>query len=331
MEITECGPGDIPIVSPLLFRAVQGSAAAFSSVTEVERTLLEATREAGRSPWCALVARGEGEILGVAVSGPPVSSGLTAQDAELRMLAALPTGQGRRIGERLVEHLIGALRARGKIALYAQGRVESLASLTAAGAVIVRSLPSERVLSRLQVDGAVASLSTARLRLRDWQPSDVEPYVRLCQDPEVMQFLPPQTAEQCLEQVETFHRSLMKDGFGIWAVEKGDTGEFVGFTGIKLNPRLPFAPAPELAYRLARAHFGLGIATEAAQAALDYAFGLGFGEVCACTVPANTRSQAVMRRVGMSEDLGGSFRHPSLPLDHPLSAHVLFRKKNPHL
>ncbi len=329
MEVTECGPGDLPIVSPLLFRAVQGSAAAFSSVTEVERTLLEAIRDAERSPWSVLVARGDGEILGVAVSGPPVSSGLTQDDSELRMLAALPTGEGRRLGQRLVERLTSALRARGKKALYAQGRLESLASLTAAGAAILRSFPSGRVLSRLQVDEAAVSLSTPRLRLRDWQPSDVEPYVRLCQDPEVMEFLPPLTAEECLEQIETLHSSLTKSGFGIWAVEKKVSGEFLGFAGIKLNPKLPFAPAPELAYRLGRAHWGQGIATEAAQAVLDYAFELGFEEVCACTVPKNTRSQAVMRRLGMSEDLSGAFRHPSLPSDHPLSAHVLFRKKSP--
>lgn len=331
MDIAECRPGDLPIVSPLLFRAVQGTAAAFSSEQDVERTLLEAIQAAERSPFCVLVARGEGAILGVAVSGPPISVGLTEHDSELRMLAALPTGEGRRLGERLVECLTSTLGARGKKALYAQGRLESLASLTSAGAVVLRPVAGGRVLTRLQVDGTTTSLSTPRLRLRGWQPGDVEPYVRLCQDPEVMEYLPAMTAEECLEQIETFHKALTKNGFGIWAVEKNDTAEFLGFAGIKLNPRLPFAPAPELAYRLGRAHWGQGVATEAAQAVLAHAFELGFAEVCACTVPRNVRSQAVMRRIGMREDAEGGFQHPSLPLDHLLSAHVLFRKPNPHL
>ena len=42
------------------------------------------------------------------------------------------------------------------------------------------------------------------------------------------------------------------------------------------------------------------------------------------TVPANTRSQAVMRKIGMSRVDNGDFEHPNLCLDNPLSRHVLY-------
>jgi RimJ/RimL family protein N-acetyltransferase len=43
------------------------------------------------------------------------------------------------------------------------------------------------------------------------------------------------------------------------------------------------------------------------------------------TTPANQRSQAVMRRLGMHRDPADDFDHPSLPPGHPLRRHVLYR------
>lgn len=312
---------------PLLFRAVKGTPASFEREEDARSTLSHALTLGRASPWCALLARGEGEILGALVAGPPVSEGLTADDSELRLLAVLPTGQGRRVGNSLLLELSRELAARGKKALFAQGRPESLAPLTSLGGVILRSLSAEKILTRLHVATAPLTIETPRLRLRDWSEADFEPYVSLCQDREVMEHLPSLTPGEALAQVEIFHQTLTKLGFGPWAIEEKGSGAFLGMVALKPTEGLPFSPAPELAYRLVRSHWGKGLASEAAKAARDLAFQLGFQEIVAFTVPKNARSLRVMERVGLREDKGGSFHHPALPVGHPLSHHLLYRQR----
>ncbi len=89
-----------------------------------------------------------------------------------------------------------------------------------------------------------------------------------------------------------------------------------------------FTPCVEIGWRLARAAWGHGYATEAARAALDYAFGtLRLDEVVSMTVPANLRSRAVMERLGMTRLEADDFDHPRLQEGHALQRHVLYRKK----
>jgi RimJ/RimL family protein N-acetyltransferase len=66
--------------------------------------------------------------------------------------------------------------------------------------------------------------------------------------------------------------------------------------------------------------------TEGARACLEFAFvSLELPEVVAFTVPANTRSRAVMERLGMWRDVEGDFEHPRLPPGDLLRRHVLYR------
>ena len=54
-------------------------------------------------------------------------------------------------------------------------------------------------------------------------------------------------------------------GFGLWALERKDGGAFIGLTGLlNVSFDAPFAPAVEISWRLARRHWGLGLASEAA-------------------------------------------------------------------
>ena len=92
----------------------------------------------------------------------------------------------------------------------------------------------------------------------------------------------------------------------------------------------PFTPCLEIGWRLARAWWGHGLATEAARALLAHAFGpLGRSEVVSFTTVANLASRRVMRRLGMSHDPSEDFDHPRLPLGHPLRRHVLYRLARP--
>ncbi len=116
-------------------------------------------------------------------------------------------------------------------------------------------------------------------------------------------------------------------GFGFWAVEAPWAAPLIGFVGLKhVTFAAPFAPAVEAGWRLARAHWGKGYATEAARAALAHAFGpLNLPEVVSFAVPGNRASRRVMERIGMRRDPGGDFDHPALPEGHPFRRPVLYR------
>jgi RimJ/RimL family protein N-acetyltransferase len=89
---------------------------------------------------------------------------------------------------------------------------------------------------------------------------------------------------------------------------------------------LPFSPCVEIGWRLSRASWGQGFATEAARGALQVGFErLGLGEIVAFTAESNVRSAAVMARLGMHEDVAGAFDHPAVPEGHALRRHRLFR------
>ena len=119
-------------------------------------------------------------------------------------------------------------------------------------------------------------------------------------------------------------------GFGQWAVEIPDEASFIGVVGLEtVSYEAHFTPAVEVAWRLTRAYWGRGYATEAARAALDYGFGqIGLREIVAVTVPANQRSRRVMERLGMTGIPEDDFDHPRLP-EGPLRRHVLYRLDNP--
>ena len=174
----------------------------------------------------------------------------------------------------------------------------------------------------------LAELRTERLVLRRWRDADREPYAALNADPDVMEFLPALLSRaESDAHVASMEAAWDALGYGLWAVERTDTGELVGFVGCN-EPGFDasFTPAVEVGWRLARDHWGLGFATEAATATLDDAFArLGRAEIVSFTTPANRRSQAVMVRLGMERDPADDFDHPRLPEGHRLRRHWLYR------
>ncbi len=174
----------------------------------------------------------------------------------------------------------------------------------------------------------MTELTTPRLTLRQWRATDLEPFAALNTDPLVMEFLP-----RCLSRVESdafaerVRSELAQRGWGLWAVEAREQGQFIGFVGLS-EPSFEahFTPCTEIGWRLARSSWGRGYATEAACECLRFAFRtLGLPQVLAWTTPANVRSRAVMERLGMRHDPAGDFDHPRLPTGHPLARHVLYR------
>ncbi len=175
------------------------------------------------------------------------------------------------------------------------------------------------------------SLRTSRLLLRPWRDADVAAYAKLSADPAVMEFLwpvgGPGAAEAWAARVRGHWR---QHGFGQWVVEIPGEESMIGVVGlISVSYQAHFTPAVEVAWRLARAQWGRGYATEAARAALDYGFGkLGLTEIVAVTVPANLRSRRVMDRLGMTRAPEDDFDHPDVP-EGPLKRCVLYRLHRP--
>jgi RimJ/RimL family protein N-acetyltransferase len=173
----------------------------------------------------------------------------------------------------------------------------------------------------------MAEISSERLVLRDWRESDLAPWAAMNLDPEVREYLGPAlSAEDAAASVSSFQHDLDHNGFGFWAVEVRATSEFIGFSGLDtVEDRMPFSGV-EAGWRLARAAWGHGYATEAATIALKYGFATaGLSEILAVTAATNLRSQAVMWRIGMTTDPGEDFHDPDVP-EGPLRRQVLYRK-----
>jgi RimJ/RimL family protein N-acetyltransferase len=137
----------------------------------------------------------------------------------------------------------------------------------------------------------------------------------------------PLTESETADFIERAQAHFKEHGFGLFACVRKDTSELIGFVGLNIPPwEAPFTPCVEIGWRLAYDAWDQGYATEAARAVLKAGFErFGLKEIVSFTVPKNKRSIRVMERLGMVRDLKGDFHHPRVPLDHPLSLHVLYR------
>jgi RimJ/RimL family protein N-acetyltransferase len=143
-----------------------------------------------------------------------------------------------------------------------------------------------------------------------------------------MEFFPKRLGRTESDELMTWMRAFLDDhGYGLYAVEEKNTQDFIGYIGICAVPfEAAFVPATEIGWRLARSSWGSGYATEGARAVVGHAFGqLGFTALVSFTAEWNMRSRRVMEKIGMTRDPDGDFLHPSLPPDHKLARHVLYR------
>lgn len=148
-------------------------------------------------------------------------------------------------------------------------------------------------------------LATDRLALRPFSEADVDHLFDLDNDPEVMRFINggrPTTREAV--EAESLPRFLRHypciDNRAYWAAEERTTGEFLGWFEFRpLDDRS--ATVVELGYRLGRAAWGHGYATEGSIALIRKGFTeLGVQRVTANTMTVNARSRHVMEKVGLS-------------------------------
>jgi RimJ/RimL family protein N-acetyltransferase len=140
-------------------------------------------------------------------------------------------------------------------------------------------------------------LVTARLVLRPLTAADRDALFRVYAEPDVSRNLI--TRPQSIEEFrEPFDQMLaLASTLGMWAIVHG--GRLIGRCGFYPFSEEP-AGVPELAYLLSRAHWGRGLATEAARRCLEFAFDeQGWTEVVAVVRPENVASARVLRKAGM--------------------------------
>ena len=170
-------------------------------------------------------------------------------------------------------------------------------------------------------------LATPRLVLRTWRDADRAPFAALNADAQTMAFFAsPISREASDASIDAWQAQFALQGWSNWAVERRDTGALIGFVGLTVPRRvLPCSPCVEIGWRLARAHWAQGYATEAARAVLRAGFAqIGLASIVSFTTLMNLPSRAVMERIGLI-DAQQNFEHPGVPEGHAFRMHCLYR------
>jgi RimJ/RimL family protein N-acetyltransferase len=149
------------------------------------------------------------------------------------------------------------------------------------------------------------SLETPRLLLRQWRSTDLDAFAAVNAQPEVMRFIHDgRTLDRAAtaERLAYYQRHWDEHGFGLYAVQIAETGELAGFTGLAVPTFLPeIMPTVEIGWRLGRAYWGRGLATEAAQAVVAHARAeLGLRRLVSIHIVGNEASARVMVKLGMA-------------------------------
>lgn len=148
------------------------------------------------------------------------------------------------------------------------------------------------------------TLTTDRLVLRPLTLDDLDDLADLHAEESFWRY--PYRRSWSRSETRTFLQGTIRDygdpGFAVSAVVVAESGELAGWAGLSIPTFLPeILPAVEVGWRLGERHRGLGYATEAGRAWVDYGFEtLGLESIVSIYEPENRASGAVMRRLGFT-------------------------------
>ena len=116
-------------------------------------------------------------------------------------------------------------------------------------------------------------IETERLILRSWRMTDRDVFAELNSNDNVMRYFPaPLSVEESNGFVDRINSEFEETGFGLYAVEIKETGEFIGYVGFhRFTFNAPFSPGWEIGWRISDKFRNKGYATEAAMACIKYA------------------------------------------------------------
>ncbi len=144
-------------------------------------------------------------------------------------------------------------------------------------------------------------LETPRLILREWRPDDWVRFKPIAADPRVIRYVGTgqvPSDEQIRTYIETARKLYRDEGFCLWPLVSRKNRELIGFCGLD---HLWGGDEIEIGYWLAPDYWGKGLATEAAQAVLEYGFDqLGLERIVAVAHPENQASIRVLQKLGMA-------------------------------
>jgi RimJ/RimL family protein N-acetyltransferase len=176
-------------------------------------------------------------------------------------------------------------------------------------------------------------IETDRLRLRDWEDRDREPFAAMGADPEVMAHLGGPIDRAASDAVIAWIKAGREEqGHCLWVLESKDEGRFLGFCGLRRGGHAgtPVPDVLEIGWRFARSAWGQGFALEAAQASLAWGWrNTPDARIVAWTVPANIRSWGLMERLGMAHRVELDFDHPAFEPGNPLRRHIVYTIDRP--
>lgn len=168
-------------------------------------------------------------------------------------------------------------------------------------------------------------METERLILRSWRYEDREFFAEMNGNRTVMKYFPATlSVDESNAFVDRINAEFDETGFGLYAVEIKEIGEFIGYVGFhRFSFEAPFSPGWEIGWRISDRFWHKGYAAEAAKACLDFAREKHLcDKLYSFTALPNTPSENVMKRIGMSCE--GTFMHPALADDHWLKEHKLY-------
>ena len=151
-------------------------------------------------------------------------------------------------------------------------------------------------------------LETKRLSLRHQVLEDLDDLWALYCNPEITKYIPdaPRSREEAREELEShMHGHPRFPELGLWATVLKQTGKFIGRCGL-LPWTIDGQEEVEVAYTIAQEYWGQGLATEAAQAILQYGFEkLKLSRLICVIEEGNIASQKVAEKIGMKFEKEG--------------------------
>ena len=149
----------------------------------------------------------------------------------------------------------------------------------------------------------VIILETKRLLLRRQMIEDLDDLWALYCDPEITRYIPdaPRSRAEAKEELEWHMNGHPRfPELGLWATIHKESGKFIGRCGL-LPWTINGQNEVEVAYTIAREYWGQGLASEAAQAILNYGFArLNLSRLISVIDPENVASQKVAEKIGMT-------------------------------
>ena len=148
------------------------------------------------------------------------------------------------------------------------------------------------------------SIETERLLLRELLPTDDVGMFELDSNPQVHIYLgnnPVTSIEQVREAIASIRQQYLENGIGRWAVVLKETGEFIGWSGLKLEKNVNgYETFYDLGYRFIQKHWGKGYAYETAKAFVDFGFNdMKLEKINAYADFDNLASRRVLEKAGM--------------------------------